>query len=792
MPVENGDHNMTENGGDVVTVDDGNEQADESGAQHADGGTGGQDGIVKPKSSEEQSNAINGAHENTEAPGSEVEKNETKIEAKSETKVDEESEKIRPTEGGGDVANVTKEAPDESSSKQDHGSASVKDNHSDPPPKGIPSGGSGDIKRSKPAVANESGGIPSAIQTTASKSVKDVKRTQHRSKESGSSLKKLKKGIFVSYSPDGSFTERRFVCITVKQFKENSLGEDIWFDKDEQNTDSPAWFSQRMDAVEKCRAAVCFLSESYLQCPVSVYELRSLLERRKSSSGVPPKVFAIRYENVELPSKYKDLIDHTVDLTRPELMKLSLYERASTAIGSLHKEVEACASVHAPYVPPTPERDLTKEYKNKKLCRWTINDVQSWLYDLGIKEFYCQSFLENAIDGFLLMSVMDRDLSEVIGVDSRVARKKILQQIISILEKEHKMPNNWHLRSRTQRSRPDSVYLVYDPADVQLVQTLKQELKKKHLQVTSHTKLGQSKDEFLQINGPQIAAAKHVIIVLTAGACQSPFVFQEVLFADWLGKTLVTAMFKSCWDKLKASLKAILGECPAIDFETRMFPESMDILQHQIKPLRKVPGVVLEQSYLNRMTEGIKSLQIMSSAPAWAREASTSEPKVFISYQWDVHNKVQEIKRILESNHIPCWIDNSPTITHHSHSQQQPSQQRGTSSSSSRSTISTESETMQGNTQRNMRNAILVLCCMTPRYLQSDNCIKDLLLAETLQKPIIPVLLRFIPWPPDHGPSQVKKLLARTSHIDLSNDKLFKQNFHILIDKIRRFTSGKH
>ncbi len=102
---------------------------------------------------------------------------------------------------------------------------------------------------------------------------------------------------------------------------------------------------------------------------------------------------------------------------------------------------------------------------------------------------------------------------------------------------------------------------------------------------------------------------------------------------------------------------------------------------------------------------------------AWAREASASEPKVFISYQWDVHNKVQEIKRILESNHIPCWIDNSPTITHHAHNQQQPSGvQRGSSSTSSRSTISMESETMQGNTQRNMKNAILVLCCMTPRY----------------------------------------------------------------------------
>lgn len=351
------------------------------------------------------------------------------------------------------------------------------------------SGGSGDVTRTK---ENDSSKTP--------KSDREVKRTQqHKKKEhshssssstssspSKSALKKMKKGVFISYSPDGSFTERRFVCTTVKQFKENNLGEDIWFDKDEQNTDSPSWFSQRMEAVEKCRAAICILSESFLQCPVSVYELRSLLERCKSSSqsGTPsPKVFVIRYENVELPKQYAHMVTQTVDLTSPELLKLSLYERASSAIGTLHQEVESCACVHASYVVPTPERELTKNYKTKKLCRWSINDVQSWLTDLGIREFYRNCFLENGIDGFLLISIMDNDMSECIGIDSRVARKKLLQQIISILEKEHKMSENWHLRARTQRSKPDNVYLSYDPADVQLTQNLKVELKKKNLMV---------------------------------------------------------------------------------------------------------------------------------------------------------------------------------------------------------------------------------------------------------------------------------------------------------------------
>ena len=55
-------------------------------------------------------------------------------------------------------------------------------------------------------------------------------------------------------------------------------------------------------------------------------------------------------------------------------------------------------------------------------------------------------------------------------------------------------------------------------------------------------------------------------------------------------------------------LTLVLGDCPAVDFETKMYHESMDILEHHIKPLRTVPGVILEQAYLNKMQEGIKPL----------------------------------------------------------------------------------------------------------------------------------------------------------------------------------------
>lgn len=54
------------------------------------------------------------------------------------------------------------------------------------------------------------------------------------------------------------------------------------------------------------------------------------------------------------------------------------------------------------------------------------------------------------------------------------------------------------------------------------------------------------------------------------------------------------------------------GECPAVDFESQMYRECMDVLVHHVKPIRTLSGVVLEQSYLNKMAEGIQPLALLA------------------------------------------------------------------------------------------------------------------------------------------------------------------------------------
>ncbi|KAH3695774.1 uncharacterized protein LOC127862224 isoform X2 [Dreissena polymorpha] len=595
--------------------------------------------------------------------------------------------------------------------------------------------------------------------------------------------KKIKKGVFVSYSPDAGYMERKFVVETIKQLKENNLAEDLWFDKDEDNTGSPCWFSLRMEAVEKCRAAILFLSDSYFMCPVSVYEGKTLIERTKTGPHTVA-IFPILVSQIEKSEPHKDfypVMNQAVDLTTADRSKLSLAEKTSVVIGTMMESLEKYACMNLPLQIATPPIEYTGNYKKKKICQWDTWDLQEWLFKLGIKEFYRQSIAENMVDGFLLMSMTDQDMISQLGIDSRVVRKKIMQNILVTLDKEHKLTDNWHLRARSQRAKPDVVYMIYDPADVRLAQNMKIDLKKKNLQVIHHDshKLGRSKEDFLEINGPQMATAAHVIVLVTEAAAASPFVFHEILFADWLGKKLVSVVFKNIWIHMRPTLKAVLGECPAIDFETKMYTESLDVLEHHIKPLRRVPGVILEQAYLNKMADGLKPLEALGQSSNGTQMLSLGDgdPHVFISYQWDMQAKVEDIRQVLEASGLNCWADINMA----------PQPNRTHSSKSGRGSVSTHdggSDTLQSLIQRNMKASSVVLTCITPKYLQSDNCKKDMMLAETFNKPIIPVLLRFSPF--ESAPDPIRKILARLSYIDLSNERLYKQNISLVVEKIKK------
>ena len=56
---------------------------------------------------------------------------------------------------------------------------------------------------------------------------------------------------------------------------------------------------------------------------------------------------------------------------------------------------------------------------------------------------------------------------------------------------------------------------------------------------------------------------------------------------------------------------------------------------------------------------------------------------------------------------------------------------------------------------RGMRGCKAVVSCITQKYSLSANCRREVSLADALKKPIIPIMLEQIKWPPDGPMSMV-------------------------------------
>ncbi|XP_041102628.1 uncharacterized protein LOC121313913 [Polyodon spathula] len=327
-------------------------------------------------------------------------------------------------------------------------------------------------------------------------------------------------------------------------------------------------------------------------------------------------------------------------------------------IGSLSEKIDRCV-IKAPVSLVTNQlSERLGKFKDKRLATWSVEDTQEWLLHTGVKEFYRQSFAELMMDGFLMSSLTDKDLSQFLGVDSQGARRTILHQIVILQEREKKLPDSWHLQAKSARPRTGTVYLIYDPADTNLAKTLSTELQKNKLLVLYSEYSGQSKEEFLRENGPHMSLATKVVLVLTEAAAGSPIVYLQVLFSEWLGKAMITAVFRNSWDRLRPSLQVILGDKSAVDFERQLFQDALPILQDLLRPRRMMPGVILEQAYIDRIAEGVKPLQNLASSSAdvvyWPIDNEEIQPKIFISYQWDVQTK--------ESKHVYIHSNEAESI----------------------------------------------------------------------------------------------------------------------------------
>ena len=308
--------------------------------------------------------------------------------------------------------------------------------------------------------------------------------------------KSKKKGVFLSYAPNAPYEEKKFVVELSKQLYEIGLNDDVWFDRDilQGDINSPFLTSSRLEVAEKCKAAIVVLSESFFLSSQTRAEAEILLDRASSfedSSTPSKKVVLLTVKLGNWDGILEDALapikeNISVNLSIGKISRLSEAEKVSMFISTLNQQLEDVSSSYSVRIPKTIDDTQGKsEFQTKPLVSWSVADVQDWLTSLKIHEKYIISFEEFEIDGFLLETLTDRILSDVLAVDSQICRRKILQKVKAIIDEELRTGRfNELLKHKYVRQRANVVYLITDPDDEQLGNVLRQDVERKGLKVT--------------------------------------------------------------------------------------------------------------------------------------------------------------------------------------------------------------------------------------------------------------------------------------------------------------------
>ena len=141
---------------------------------------------------------------------------------------------------------------------------------------------------------------------------------------------------------------------------------------------------------------------------------------------------------------------------------------------------------------------------------------------------------------------------------------------------------------------------------------------------------------------------------------------------------------------------------------------------------------------------------------------ASDSPLVFLSYQWGKQPQIKALYQRLTAMGYSVWMD---------------IYQMG------------GGDSLYDKIDRGMRGCKAVVSCITQKYSLSANCRREVSLADALKKPIIPLLLEQMKWPPDGPMSMVfTELLFINFYRDEAVQMAWKgEKFDELIGKLEHF-----
>ncbi|XP_033750485.1 uncharacterized protein LOC117334790 [Pecten maximus] len=243
-----------------------------------------------------------------------------------------------------------------------------------------------------------------------------------------------------------------------------------------------------------------------------------------------------------------------------------------------------------------------------------------------------------------------------------------------------------------------------------------------------------------------IRGAKLIICCVSEKYAKSPNCNREVNLSVNLGKPMIPLLMeKMAWPP-KGSMGPIFSEYLFVRFFQRGGEETDDQrywpvpkfqeLLMQLNMYKAMPDEsimsgeykdwwvpVTEEIVITKKKDGGQSSQVQTTS-----QEEESSPDVFLSYQWGKQNQIKQLYRRLSELGYSCWMD---------------IYQMG------------GGDSLYDKIDKGVRGCKVVLSCVTTKYALSANCRREVSLADSLKKPMVPLLLEKIDWPPTGPMSMV-------------------------------------
>ena len=228
-----------------------------------------------------------------------------------------------------------------------------------------------------------------------------------------------------------------------------------------------------------------------------------------------------------------------------------------------------------------------------------------------------------------------------------------------------------------------------------------------------------------------------LICLITEQASKDQTCLNQITLAIQLNKPIIPLLMDS---NLKWPPAGSLGPILSEYLFIRFFQRPKEITNDErYWPVDKFNELVMQIQQL------IPTSALITNSPhSLAVQPVVKEsPEVFISYQWDKQKEIIKLYTKLTDMGLSCWLD---------------IHQMG------------GGDSLYDKIDKGLRNCTLVISCVTTKYGLSANCRKEIALADSLSKTIIPLLLEQNMKYPPAGP--MAPTLSVIKHIDYSDPNL--------------------